>query len=112
MLKNLLEKENTMRLKGGKLFLDLSKNFMGDDPEIELTQSQIDTILSKGVIDVSIKVNYSHDVITLERTITDVDSNDGGDIIYRFEPFNDLSNSIEYVIKLNTTKKLFYINAQ
>lgn len=98
------------RLKGGKLLIDCSNAFIGDEPEIELTQLQVDTIISKGVVDISIKINPTHDVITLERTITDVDENDDGDIIYGFGLFNDSINATEYIIKLNTTKKLFYIN--
>lgn len=96
-----------MRLKGGKLLLDLSQYDLTDEPTISLTQEQIDLVKTKGL---TLLLKFSNGISCIFEPIIEsiyMNNNMENFIIYRsIKDINeDISLNNEYTITIDFTRK-------
>ena len=87
------------RLKGGKVFIDISQYALGDEPTIQLSKEQVDAIKSKGVLSLLMKDESCDEIFCFNTSITAiVDYNDDGYAL-KFGKYNS-SDGVEFLFEL------------
>lgn len=93
-----------MRLKGGKLLLDLSKYNILDEPDIAVTDEEINAILTKGLIVKLVTPNTDLELVTELHVVYTQYENEQHDIHFNSITDNDedggVSNTFKFILQI------------